>query len=137
MRFSFALQLETDTTLTSCRTFVCISNFGFITNLKQREKNIEIGFRVLELRLPQKGACNLRDFLNLEFSFSFPGFSFSGLDLVFKSNFQTWDSLHISIQSNLSGGSVHIALHRNTYLSTYIHNNYGIWLLFANYKQLM
>ena len=82
----------------------------------------------------------LNDFffsLNLEFSYSFPGFSFSGLDLVFKSNFQTWDSLHISIQSNLSGRSVHIALHRNTYLSIYIHNNYGIWLLFANYKQLM
>jgi hypothetical protein len=35
--------------------------------------------------------------VNLEFSFSFPGFSFSGLDLVFKSGFQTWDSLHISI----------------------------------------
>ena len=30
--------------------------------------------------------------LNLEFSSSFPG-----LDLVFKSGFQTWDSLHISI----------------------------------------
>ena len=27
--------------------------------------------------------------VNLEFSFSFPGFSFSGLDLVFKSGFQT------------------------------------------------
>ena len=35
--------------------------------------------------------------VNLEFSFSFPGFLFSGLDLVFKSEFQTWDSLHISI----------------------------------------
>ena len=27
--------------------------------------------------------------VNLEFSFSFPGFSFSGPDLVFKSGFQT------------------------------------------------
>ena len=35
--------------------------------------------------------------VNLEFSFSFPGFLFSGLDLVFKLGFQTWDSLHISI----------------------------------------
>ena len=35
--------------------------------------------------------------VNLEFSFSFQGFSFSGLDLIFKSGFYTWDSLHISI----------------------------------------
>ena len=35
--------------------------------------------------------------VNLEFSFSFPGFSFSGLDLVFKSGFLTWDSFQISI----------------------------------------
>jgi hypothetical protein len=35
--------------------------------------------------------------VNLEFSFSFTGFSFSGLDLVFKFGFQTWDSIHISI----------------------------------------
>ena len=42
--------------------------------------------------------CNNGIFkVNLEFSFSFPGFSFSGLDLVFKFGFQTWNSLHISI----------------------------------------
>ena len=35
--------------------------------------------------------------VTLEFSFSFPVFSFSGLDLVFKSGCQTWYSLHISI----------------------------------------
>ena len=35
--------------------------------------------------------------IKLEFSFSFPGFSFSALDLVFQSGFQTWDSLHTSI----------------------------------------
>ena len=35
--------------------------------------------------------------VNLKFSFSFPDFSFSGLVLVFKSGFQTWNSLHISI----------------------------------------
>ena len=43
--------------------------------------------------LPDNGLFKV----NLEFSFSFPGFSFSGLDLVFKSGFQTWDSLHIAI----------------------------------------
>ena len=46
---------------------------------------------------PNKCAHNGFFKVTLEFSFSFPGFSFSGLDLVFKSGFQTWDSLHISI----------------------------------------
>jgi hypothetical protein len=35
--------------------------------------------------------------VNLEFSFSFSGFSLSGLDPNFFEGFQTLDSLHISI----------------------------------------
>ena len=40
---------------------------------------------------------HLTGLFKVKICFSFLGFSFSGLDLVFKSGFQTWDSLHTSI----------------------------------------
>jgi hypothetical protein len=48
-----------------------------INRSKKRGKNV------------QAAAYNGLFKVNLEFIFSFPGFSFSGLDLVFKSGFQT------------------------------------------------